>query len=77
MKCPKCGHEDIRGDKLEKALREIAEHLHCEPFSEGVNTCIYDEAMATYMSEHNISDWWIGCVAGHRCAAAIARDALK
>jgi|WetSurSiteA1Bulk_404760.scaffolds.fasta_scaffold28855_2 hypothetical protein len=61
---------------LESLLREIAEHEHCNP-TPGQTTCNNDGILSSYISEHGWSDWYCGCVEGHRCAAAIARRAFE
>ena len=52
--------------RLEDALREIAEHPHCR----------YDLEYHCD-DERKDSQYNIGCVDGHRCAAEIARKALE
>lgn len=48
-------------DAMREALREIAEHPHCD----------YDHPA------NDSNDYGTGCADGHRCAATMARNALE
>lgn len=61
---------------LESALRQIAEHPHCQSDLPDP-ICHCDAVLYDYMINHGMSEWAIGCVNGHRCAAEIARKTLE
>ena len=57
--------------RLEAALKEIAEHPHCNYHAEGFCKDIdVDSKQERVLYE-------LGCSDGHRCAAEIARKALE
>jgi hypothetical protein len=57
----------------ESAIRRVRESEHCKTRSldnDLPSICLFNEKDSVYMSEHGISDWAIGTVDGHRCAAS-------